>query len=502
LPVVLLLAYLLPIPALFLGGGSRANRPWSPYLTVVTHQEPEVATQLLLAAGIEEVVSEATSEVLVTRFNRIDRVPQSEAVGQLDPQDPRLDPFITGLAGYFRLPDPDQRNVLYVLSAGSAWRTHRLVRQALGDESRVAEWTVARRVASVLVVAVMCIGVALAWRRDLVARVAGYLPWLPVAAAGLELAAPVGIVLLCWTWLLRVLLQRKPGSESQRAIEPDAWGPIAWMVLTTGGSLAFVVVFASARTVMQFAAAALSTAVVTVIARAVSRSRESRADHPLFAPLPIFPRRSHYLRRPVRSRRVLTAALAIAAWLLLAPALADRFSPQFSAPVPVPVPVPGAVGYDRDSLAAVWAADLPGSLPDVSDYLAHRAYQEGLSYGREYGFPEADERVTISRFAENEDGAYTRFTEEVLAFDDAWVRTALATAPRGIVQLLAGRAAPSGVVLSPEAGIYSGYPLLWQHVAYVILALLPAWLIGIRPIPGYEGRSRIVELAGRRRQVA
>jgi hypothetical protein len=187
--------------------------------------------------------------------------------------------------------------------------------------------------------------------------------------------------------------------------------------------------------------------------------------------------------------------------LLVLPPLADLLAPRGGAAFPRPVPVEGVADYSYPSLELLWSSG-PDLLPDVSDYLAHRAYQEGLTYGRSYGFPAPDERVRLSRYRANDDGTYSQFSEEVLVFDDAWIQQTLQDAPLGIGRLLVTRIAPSGVVLTPERGLYSVYPLLWQHTVYVVLVLLPLFVSGYRSLLVRVKRSRVAEIAGRRKQVA
>jgi hypothetical protein len=177
----------------------------------------------------------------------------------------------------------------------------------------------------------------------------------------------------------------------------------------------------------------------------------------------------------------------------------------------VPRPVPTASRRPRleyGELERIWAERglrASGSekrLPDLADYLAHRAYQEGLLYGREYEFPRRDETVELTRFRHEPDGSYSSFTEPVLTYDGAWVDQSLREAPPGITRVLVGIGYATGVVLSPHDAIYSGYPKFLQHLAYVVLVLAPFLLPALPWARPRRARGAAVELIRRRRQVA
>ncbi|MFW6292384.1 MAG: hypothetical protein ACOC7V_08660, partial [Spirochaetota bacterium] len=168
---------------------------------------------------------------------------------------------------------------------------------------------------------------------------------------------------------------------------------------------------------------------------------------------------------------------------------------------PVAQPVSGGeLGYE--TLRSLWHTEQRRSLPDLADYLAHRAFQEGLVYGRSYGFPEPGEPVELTRFREQPDGSYSSYRESVLVFDEAWVAHALETAPTGIARMLVGLGVAAGVVLSPSDTIYSGYSQFLQHLAYVVLVLAPFLLAALPWARSTRTRDPVVELARRRRQVA
>jgi hypothetical protein len=172
---------------------------------------------------------------------------------------------------------------------------------------------------------------------------------------------------------------------------------------------------------------------------------------------------------------------------------------------PVTVPRPAESGFGPisfENVGRLWDSRRQGDLVAIDDYLAHRAYQQGLTYGRGYFPPVEGEALTLSRFRETDSGAYAQYAEEVAVFDDNWLLTALADPPDGIPSLLVSQAKVAGVVAGPERGLYSRYPQVLKHSVFVVLVGAPVVLLG-RSAPRLRRRhSKVVEIARRRKQVA
>ncbi|MGC9313063.1 MAG: hypothetical protein ACP5IA_10265, partial [Sediminispirochaetaceae bacterium] len=85
----------------------------------------------------------------------------------------------------------------------------------------------------------------------------------------------------------------------------------------------------------------------------------------------------------------------------------------------------------------------PGDyLPDIADYVTHRAYQEGFLYGREYRFPDQDERIVLKVYEKQglkvfgKDRVFKMFTEE-------WYEDIISDASQsGVSRLLCAQGEP------------------------------------------------------------
>lgn len=471
------------------------QRPFEPYVTVLTDVDHEEAAARLVEAGADDVITPATSGVAVSRFSHVETVSLRDAVERLDPLDPRRDPWIERLRDYFHV---GGRNAVYAAFEAPLARADRTVRRALGPNSRVAEWSPFRTGGALALFAAVCAVAATAYRgrRAIVGVIAT--PFLPaVVTAGLAGAAAAGTLVLLFAWCVEEIVRYRDSGGRDRDVPV---GIVRVRLAVTAAvfvlSLVYLGRLSGALRVLPLVLAAAGAA-AGVAAALVRAGRRADPEHRPFVPVSIIARSSSQLV----GRSWMRLALLALPLLLVVPPLLDAVVPGGAGARPVAEPVAGGeLGYE--ALRSLWHAEQRRSLPDLADYLAHRAFQEGLVYGRSYGFPEPGEPVELTRFREQPDGSYSSYRESVLVFDQAWVAHALETAPAGIARMLVGLGAAAGVVLSPSDTIYSGYSQFLQHLAYVVLVLAPFLLAALPWARSTRTRDPVVELARRRRQVA
>jgi len=469
-------------------------RSFAPYVTVATEMTHDDAAERLTAAGAEQIITPATTYVLLSRIGRVDEVPLSAVDELLDPVDPRRDPFMKELSAYFRI---GGQNALYVEAPGSLLDARRLVNNALGPGARVAELDLAARWASAafpLLAALAALAYSL---RSGGVRFISFLPFfLPSFFFGIGAGVSAALMALAIDWLL--LVMDAPRRVMDRELATALFAQrrrLFWVALVVLAGLlnAFVLHGPQALLALLLAiAGCLSVrAAAAILARPAVRDEEHRAFRPV--PILVKPR-----FRSTNSRERLVAVVAVAGILVLAP-LIDRVLTTRSVDRPVPhAEQSGPVSFE--TLRNVAASRVSGSLPDLSDYLAHRAYQESFAYGGTYQFPDPDQPVMLERFRLGEDGAFTSFSEPVLQFDDQWLQAALTDPPPGIVSLLATRDYPSGVALSGREALYSRYSRIALHVLFLTLTLLP-FAVGSPHRVRLKGRTGAIT-TGRSRQVA
>ncbi|MFP4112789.1 MAG: hypothetical protein ACOC2Y_01055 [Spirochaetota bacterium] len=477
----------------------RTLRPLDPYVTVVTDLAHDEAERLLVEAGAIEVVTPATTEVLLSRFRFVETVSLASALEALDPLDPRRDPWIVGLSRFFEI---DGRNALYVRFDGSLARSERLVKRALGSTSRIAEWSLFRATWALVIFTSVGVAASVAFGRLRARFAPALVPWVPfVLSFGLAatVASAASVLLVAWAAAEFDRVWAAPRRRSGAGLSSLRLRGIVLLV-SLPVSAAYLVRLAGWRSVFAFAVAAAGS-VAAVLVCILLAQRRYDPDHRPFVPVPIL----NPARRESSGRAWTRVALLALPFLAIVPPLVDGLVPAGAVSRPVPTAVDRApLGYGSLRLLRLAHTDraLADRLPDLSDYLAHRAYQEGVVYGREYGFPAPDEELSLTRFREEPDGSYSSFTETVMELDRAWADRALAETPAGIASMLAGLGYATGVVLSPNDAIYSDYSRFLQHLAFVVLVLAPFLLASFPWTRLVWARDSVVELARRRRQVA
>lgn len=478
----------------------RVEQPLEPYLTVITTLDAGDAARLLAVHGVDEVISPATTMVHVTRFSRVDLAPLDHALSSLDPLDPRRDPYIGALSGYFR---SDTRAMVYARIPGSLLSADRLVRRALGGAGFVAEWSLSRSFAAAVVALLGAAAASVACRRGprevrlLVPFLV--LPWIPAAlAGGFAVAAAGAVIVFLAAWTAAeytpVAFARRRYRRSELRTLKMRFG---WTIVMLPAAFAAVLAIAGGRAAAMSVIAAVGMVTAVLSAAWVVRGRRCDDEHRLFVPVLL----TAWSISGAVGKEWLRVGPILAAVVMLFPPALDVLLPGSAGDRPVTISADDSA-LDAAGLYRLWLQDPPGALPDLADYVAHRAYQEGLLYNRPYGFPTPGEQVLLSRFREEPGGSYSSFREVVVSYDEEWFTTALDTPAPGIARMLVDLGRPVGVVLARRVALYSRYSRLWQHALLVFVTLVPFLLPGLPRLSESVARRMVADITGRRRQVA
>jgi hypothetical protein len=103
--------------------------------------------------------------------------------------------------------------------------------------------------------------------------------------------------------------------------------------------------------------------------------------------------------------------------------------------------------------------------------VVHRAYQQGLPFGRIFTFPGEGDRVTLSTFREDEGAEQiVRSTRTVLNFDESWLAKILEVSPRSVEKLLLDQGTVTKVASSSWEQLFPGVPE-WQASLFLLVLL-------------------------------
>ncbi len=487
---VLSLMLFIITPALY-----RATSAWPGYYTVVTPHDAADALSRLEGTGVSGAISAARETVSISRFVGVEQVRVADIPNRLDPRDPRLDPYVTGITRYFTADDGDHEySIVYVPHAGGAVQLAGRVRAALGREAMVLEWRPLPLIASLVVfggafalTVTMMVRSRGAAMLDRVLVVAGGVPWIPfVVFGGVVAAAVAGALYYLWSLIAAELFEATRAYWNYgRRIQRETVQRAVWYALASAASFGYAVAVGAGSLLASLAVAVAGTAGVVGVGAAWLVFRWRRQDHRLFLPVTI-----------AGSAKRAVAAPLLALAVLVLPPVAARIGGR--APVAVPRPTATVDSYEctYPGLAALFEAALPNAAPNLADYVAHAAYQQALMFGRPYRMPVSGEQVELTRYHVADDGLYRPYQEIQLVFDASWLSDVLSVP--GLPQLLRMGGEPSGVVVTRMPELYSRYPQLLQHSVFVFLVFGPFLLGGIR----WSRHTSVLDPIKRRRQVA
>ncbi len=135
------------------------------------------------------------------------------------------------------------------------------------------------------------------------------------------------------------------------------------------------------------------------------------------------------------------------------------------------------VSKDSNEVTALGQADgggpLETPLPDLSDYLSHRAYQQSYFYGGTYEFPRRNGSIRIDNY--RREGTNVKREESVVKmFTEPWYKDIIGEAyTHGVTRLLLSQKGPSRVRMEQLRVLQIRKQTLWGHTGiYLVVSLV------------------------------
>jgi hypothetical protein len=233
------------------------------------------------------------------------------------------------------------------------------------------------------------------------------------------------------------------------------------------------------------------------------RWKVSRQEHILFFPVPM--RWEHRL-----NRRTLAAGSLVILSLAVLPGLTALLSTGAEkAQIEYPQPLAeagGLYGYSWKVLSKFYKAvekDSPSGtqleLPNLADYLTHRAYQEAYLYGRPFTFPEPGEQIVMQMFERKENDIIRR--EKVVGmFTENWYEDIITTASKsGVTRILLSQGGPTRIARG-EGNSYhiSGYTVTTYIGTLVFMFPIAGIIISKKLISESSFREKLQQKKGQK----
>ena len=448
--ITLTLSLLLIVPDRF------QERTWKGYYTL--HIEQGAMTERLIAQIAESrrfqaVVSRFTAEASVNTFAGFVSVPIHRLPGRLDPLDPRFDPYMQRLAKLFTLESGTSWEVVYLRSDRNPLSTFFYLQGLLGRrdlEWRLIEFEPAAALIQVALLILYLLVLARMGSGEVIrlAALLAALPWvLLVSVSDFPALLAFFLVMPAWAHLFEKLYAYRYIRGSDGGVAGYFARPVAVVVVALGLS----VVLRRPGPLAGLLLAAAGGAVAAAFLYCLFIVRDSLQAHRSFRALPILrrlqPRRLAF--PPQITLHLILAFIVLCSFPLL------RLGQALISDTPDAIRMHsiGDKGLSWRTLHAL--SDYAGSsgIPNLADYLAHRAYQESLIFGRSYVFPTPGERILISEYRIDPQTARIHKTFRVVKqFKESWLYATLeAVAPGSVARMFADQGFAGVVEITPAA---------------------------------------------------
>jgi len=428
------------------------HRIWKKHYTLYIEQSEDTERLILRIADtkrFEGVVSRYTTEVSFNTFAGFASIPVNQLPNRLDVLDPRFDPYLQRVANLFKVASGRQGEarsgfweVVYLRTEKNLLSSYLHLLALLGREGvrwRLLEFDPLDRSIRLLLFLSYCVVIgflASNWMVRL-AIVLASLPWLLLtllsdfpSLLAFFLIMPAWVHLLEWQyerWRERLFFSRD--DPARNAVSR----PLISVVVAVGLGVLLLYPAPLLGALFSVFGAVLASALVYCFLVAEG----FRRAHTPFQPLPILDR-FHPRRRRISREATLHLLMAV---IVLGSYPSLRLGRLRSLPVSYKIQMQPTTGDSRDlswrALAALSDISRGSEIPNLADYLSHRAFQESLMFGRSYAFPTMGERIVISDYHVDAEGSRIQKTFRVVKqFKESWLEGTLGRAAPGSIPRL------------------------------------------------------------------
>ncbi len=487
---------------------SPTENSWRGYTVLLVDAGSDIGPVLDTLSRFEvEHVSFRNTKVYISDFSGIEEVPLYRVADRLDKADPRYDPYVSSLGGYFAGHYRSEAwHVIYMRVDNPAFITYlRLasVLRPLNIRFRMPEWSLfwfllGPVMFGLYVVILTQRSGKLRWQVILTT-----LPLLVLAIKAPRLGLAAAVVLLpgwialsqeAQTTFRNYLCTGTLNAERNQLIRGGTFLGLGFFVALLisllhpePGSFCLLV-FVSMLAVSGTTLGVLCVGLVKSLGN----------EHRVYYPLPILHGQALGEKNDVSERPALMGTILLLTLAVL-PALVVTTVSGGTMDVASPVSMVGAETFSLEDIGTLAAGKHVGQLPDLSDYITHRAYQDGLLYSRNWAYPSAESEIAIMTYA-LKNGVVTAMETAPVVFGVQWFEKVIADASdEGIVAMLLAQGRPVAVVRSEP--IESAATSLIKRLGLMVFFLSPLLFLRLKLTTQFLYGMRIL-LLRRKRQTA
>ncbi len=420
---------------------------WKGYYQLIFSDEISsgTITRILSANGFGNFISAENQRVRVFSYGSPEYVSVNRLPEYFVGSDPAYDPYLRGLGGYFRgRADGMDVQVIYLPADSSPFRTYVKLKRVLSPVSgwwSFVDFQPVQRMIYFGLILVLNVSLFLLTRGNRKMFFVTFLSWFfPLVFGGLPSLISAASYQFCWILLSSHLFDNYKYYLNYRCLDREKLRKSYGALLFSAGVYVsvFILFYRESGFLIPFVSFLMQLSGTAAVLLFMHVQHAGRI-HKLFFPVEIKD------RKRIFNLDELYTAGAFFVFLFLAPLLY-----QFSYTVEkITLPAPVSVTKDKTvsflSLKNLFNVKTDGALPDLSDYVAHMAFIDGYLYGRDYGFPSADEQVGISVYKKEGAKVY-RENLMVNMFTDSWYKSIITSAEgSGLTGMLLNQKVPSGV---------------------------------------------------------
>ena len=458
------------------------------YLTLLVRSGPglnDFLARLKAEKEIEAVIAYETAPVSFTSFGGMDTVTIAALGQRFDQADPRLDPYLKQISAYFiQKNDAEEWHVVFLRTGqnpASFYRHLKNVSADSGIEWQLYEFNAQQGTYLFMLFNLFYIILILFLHKDIshkILTLAAILPWTYCISLG----APFFMLYLIMSFYLASFVSEyipfcknyvNYGWQDRKNMSFFLPAVILGILVLL---CLFMQMFGQENIweVMQslfFSGAALLSYPLLLVVKKKLQERQGHF-HVIFNPLSLV-RGLGRKWQVLRERR--TIFYGLIGLFACSPLLFLFLSHHISIPLPTPVSKQ-ETEINMDSLRRAALGKEGNLLPDLTDYIIHMAYQEGLDYGQmEYKFPEKDQQIMFSTYMTNPQDKSIRQNGIVAeTYDNKWFSDLLAgIPPASLEKLLLDQGTLVTVGLQKPRLLYFDQRSLWTIIFLWCIFLCP-----------------------------
>lgn len=456
-PLVLINFHLSPSPAF--------SEKWEGYLPVLIAEGGELSTGEFDAffgeQGWTDIISETSQEVEIFTYRGEKKIDYSQLDRLMEPSDPRYDRYLKTLKGYFRGDLNGKPAQVFYLGHMQDERSvlNRTVQQL---EERGVDYFIPHRETGkdkiyqlLFLLNLIVLSIMLPRRGRILFIVGG----AAMFSGALTIQLPLFIMMtaqlvgwaVCIEWAGTAFTRHFNIGYS--LMRQDIKKRIALYVLfAAAGSMVGIssgMYTENGRMVLLCLNISAIHAGLLYLYYNITRRRVLRQQHTLFFPIPMGLRKGGTPVIVPKWAVIICTAVVIP--VVFYWSVADRSVQDVTYPQPVQAGTVADLEWDSINSFLKQKETVPSdkeeiqmenSLPDISDYIIHRAYQDSFIYGREYRFPYPGETVSLKVYEKKNSGILEQDRIFMIFTDDWYTDIITDASTNGVSRLLYAQKRP------------------------------------------------------------